>query len=354
MRSVFLISMSVVFLLFSQEEFQSIKVKPGQTLWEISQIYLKDPTKWDEIVKYNNLPKDPYQLLTGKELKIPVKLIKEEYRAARFERIIGDVRVRSGESSVWRDAKSIKDVFKGDTVKTANDSYADVRFYTGQILNIFANSMVVVRPPSSSKSDIKIVAGQIKAKDTTIITASARITPKVRNTEIAAKIREDLSTVVHVYKGEAEVEGKGKTVRLKEGFATEVRLNSEPLAPTKMPDIITAKIPPLETIVEKNIVKVKLATVQQTSNEVKKGEELKKDENINVQIDLSKAISGYHIQVARDIEFKNIVLDRKFDVFKQINLKNYLYRGKYYFRIAYIDLIGFEGEFSKPKEIEID
>lgn len=356
------IFLSLIFILYS-EEIQIIKVKPGQTLWDISQIYLKDPTKWDQIIKYNKLPNDPYQILTGKELKIPVNLIKEEFRAAKFEKIIGDVRIRSSEESVWKNAKDVRDVFKGDTVKTSEDSYADIRFYTGQVLNIFANSMIVVKPPIKEKSDIRLVAGQIKAKDTSIITVSAKITPKVKNTEVAARIKEDLSTVVHVYKGEAEVEGKGKKVTLQEGFTTEVKIDGVPSVPQKIPDIITAKLPSVDAVVEKNLITVKVPTIDNTSknnskNNIDISQKTKelKEEGLTgeIKVDLSKAISGYRIQVARDKEFKDIVMDRKFDVFKQLNLKNYLSKGRYYFRIAYIDLIGFEGDFSQPKEIIIE
>ncbi|MCX7905870.1 MAG: FecR domain-containing protein [Elusimicrobiales bacterium] len=357
MKIVFFIVFFGIFSV-SSEEFQIIKVKPGQTLWEISQIYLKDPTKWDEIVKYNNLPKDPYQAIAGKELKIPINLIKEEYRAAKFEKIIGDVRIRPVDETAWKSAKGVKDVFKGDTIKTGSDSYADIRFHSGQLLNIFANSMIIVKPPVKEKSDIRLVAGQIKAKNTTIITVSAKITPKVKNTEIAARIRDDLSTIVHVYRGEAEVEGKGKTVVLKEGFATEVGLNSYPSIPQKVPNILTAKIPALDTVVDKSIITIKtVSDTQSTKQNVELDKkQLQKELELtgNVQIDLNKTISGYRVQVAKDRDFKEIVLDRRFDVFKQLNLKNYLYRGKYYFRIAYIDLIGFEGEFSQPKEIVID
>lgn len=346
--------------LLRSEEIQVIKVKPGQTLWEISQIYLKDPTKWDQITKYNNLPNDPYQIIVGRELKIPVSLIKEEFRAAKFEKIIGDVRVRSNNEIIWKAAKDTKEVFKGDTVKTSNDAYAEIRFYTGQLLNIFANSMVVVKPPIKEKSDLKLIAGQLKARDTTIITVSAKITPRVKNTEIAARIKEDLSTVVHVYKGEAEVEGKGKKVILQEGFITEVKLDRAPSEPRKVPNMLAIKLPPIDTVVDKNILTVNFPTnnfnVSKNNSEIVKSvKELKQDgDSSEIKIDLSKTISGYRIQVARDREFKDIVMDRKFDVFRQLNLKNYLYRGRYYFRIAYIDLIGFEGEFSQPKEIVID
>jgi hypothetical protein len=342
------------------EEFQYIDVKPGQTLWEISQIYLKNPQKWDVIVSYNKLPPDPYQSLTGKRLKVPVSIIKEEYRAARFLKVGGDVKVRAVNKSVWNDGAKIKSLFKGDTVRTNADSFADVKFYTGQMLNIFANSMVILKPPVKEATDIKLLSGEIKARDTSIITISARITPKVKNTELAAKIKEDLSTVVQVYKGEAEVETSGEKVNLKEGFSSEVKLNSVPSVPKKIPDIITDDNKQnFDLNVSKNIISVKLASKAPDLNsknvdvgDTSKAKNLKLNSNVNV--DLSKAVSGYRLQVAKDREFKNIVLDRNFDVFRTLDLSVYIPAGKYYFRISYIDLIGFEGDFSDPKEITVE
>ncbi len=355
----------IFFLIFPflyAEEFQIIEAQPGQTLWEISNIYLKDPRKWDLIVKYNNLTPDLYQVLTGKKLKVPVNLIKEEYRAANFIKIIGDVRVRPKGKSDWNDANKVKDLFKGDTIRTNVNSYSDVRFYTGQVLNIYANSMVVLKPPESKDSDVRLLTGQIKTKDTSIITVSAKITPKVKNTEIGAKIKEDLSTVVQVYKGEAEVEGKDKKVVVKEGFTTEVKLNAPPLLPVKTVEVIG------DVNISKFDIKIAKGGIVSVNYKVN-SDEFKNNPKIpennaetttslkivnKVNIDLGKAISGYRIQVAKDAEFKNIIIDRRFDVFKTLNLRNYLPQGKYYFRLSYIDLIGFEGEFTKPQEIIIE
>ncbi|MEF3280425.1 MAG: hypothetical protein K6357_05600 [Elusimicrobiota bacterium] len=363
MRLIIFVFFSIYTQILFCEEFQTIEVKPGQTLWELSQIYLKNPQRWDEIIKYNNLPADPYQPLDGRKLKVPVNLIKEEYRAARFRRVSGEVRVRSEGKSIWVDAEKIKDLFKGDTIRTNANSYADVEFYTKQILNIFANSMVVLKPPADDKFDVKMLSGQLMAKDTSIITVSAKITPKTKNTEVAAKIKEDLSTVVQVYKGKADVEAKGKKVELQEGFATEVKINSTPSLPKKIPDIIAdQKMARLDLDASSGIVSVKYVGVQNANVkagdaniEIKdqaKAKNLKIDQNVN--IDLSKAVSGYRLQIAKDKEFNNIIFDRKFDVFKQLNLENYVGKGKYYFRISYIDLIGFEGEFTQPKEVVVE
>jgi len=66
-----------------EEPLQEITVNPGDTMWSIANKYLKDPQKWPEIVKYNTLPTpDPTIALPGTKIKIPVLLIKEEYRDA--------------------------------------------------------------------------------------------------------------------------------------------------------------------------------------------------------------------------------------------------------------------------------
>ncbi len=59
------------------EELQTIVVKPGDTLWSISNTYLKDPKRWNELLKYNRLPAaDPSIALPGMPLKVPVNLLK--------------------------------------------------------------------------------------------------------------------------------------------------------------------------------------------------------------------------------------------------------------------------------------
>ena len=333
------------------ESFQTVEIKEDYTLWDVANKYLKDPKKWDLIVKYNNLSPDPSQILKGKKIKVPVNLLKEEYIAARFERIIGDVRVRGAVKSEWIEASKIKEVFKGDTVRTGSSSYADIRFYTGQVLNLFANSMIVVKPPKDV-GDLRLLSGQIKTKDSSVVTISAKIVPKVKNTEYTAKINEDLSTKVEVYKGEAEVEGKGRKVIVKEGYFTEVGLNSNPLVPKRIPNF-AANLSDIKINYEitNNVLQIKPVSLALENKVYELEKKVKKEERLEIKLDLSKAISGYRVQVARDMDFKDIVFDKRFDVFKNINLKDYLYSGTYYLRISYIDLLGIESEFTKAEKI---
>ena len=67
------------------QDFQLVVVKPGDTMWAIANKYLKDPSRWDEILKHNTLPtKDPTVALPGLTLRVPVRLIKAQLRAAQI------------------------------------------------------------------------------------------------------------------------------------------------------------------------------------------------------------------------------------------------------------------------------
>ena len=132
---------------FCAEELQTIIVRPGDTLWSIAKTYLKDPKKWNEILRYNRLPSsDPSIALPGTALKVPVKLVKEQYRAARLVSFINDVRFRKSGDADWNTVRKGLDLYKNDTLRTMVHSRADVRFYTGEILNLYPNSIAVLRP----------------------------------------------------------------------------------------------------------------------------------------------------------------------------------------------------------------
>lgn len=364
---------------YAQQEVQSIVIKPGQTLWDISNKYLKDPTKWDVLVRYNNLSPDPSKALPGMTIKIPSELLKEEYRAALFTEILNDVRFRKKEVSDWVKAKKNSEVFNGDTVRTNADSMADVRFYTGQTLNIFANSMLVIRPPKEKGQDIRLMSGQIRAVNSRVITPTAKIVPKTSDTEFGARIKDDLSTTVEVYKGEAGVSSpKGKEISVKEGFSTEVRLNSSPSEPIKMPKVETLK--EMKTRIISNY-QVRLQTSAISSmpsgdvirigqqGEIKfssytpniKGnipvlggeKPLLDSKEIYSLINIDNSASGYRVQASKDKNFEKVLFDKKYDVFTKPDLSSELPKGVYWVRYAVLDLLGDQGKYSEPRTVQV-
>jgi hypothetical protein len=88
---------------YAAEELQTIVVKPGDTLWSISNTYLKDPKKWNVILKYNRLPSsDPSIALPGMPLRVPTTLLKEEYRAAKLVYSLNEVLFRRTGVTDWQ------------------------------------------------------------------------------------------------------------------------------------------------------------------------------------------------------------------------------------------------------------
>lgn len=359
----------------AEQKLQTVIVKPGDTLWSISNTYLKDPKMWSQILKYNKLPSaNPSIALPGMALKIPVHLIKEEYRAAQLVYFLNQVLFRRSGVSDWKDVSKSMDLYKHDTLRTRVDARADVKFYTGEILNLYPNSIAVLRPPGEKDTDVRLMAGSMRGLRSRVVTASARIVPKTRDTEFGAKINDDLTTVVQVYKGKANVEAQGKTVEVAAGFASEVKMDMPPSRPVKLPPLpelsvsatrlASGKTPRLSSnggIVSLNLDKAK---VKAASPNVKvgagKGPGIPdvNDKSIDASeivkmISVGNAVQSYHLQVSRSTDFTSVVFDRSYDAFDNIDLNSVLPPGDYYMRVSLIDLLGFEGKFSAPRPIKV-
>jgi hypothetical protein len=365
---------------YGSEELQNIIVKPGDTLWSISSVYLKDPTKWHQFLKYNRLPSsDPSLALPGMTLKVPVNLVKEQYRAAKLVYFINNVLLRKSGAADWAAVVMSMDLFKSDTLRTTVDARADVKFYTGEILNLYPNSIAVLRPPDK-KADVELLSGEMRGVRSRVITASARITPRTKDTEFQARIKDDLSTLVQVYKGRAAVEAQGRVVEVSEGFASEVKMDMPPSQPVKLPPLPEfresgrpkpGKTGAPQIKMEGNVLSLDLKRPAKTA--AGEGERLQvpgaeaksapgigdlndkeaDSGELTKLISVANAVQAYRLQVSRDQNFAGIALDRQYDAFDTIDLTDLLPPGNYWMRVSYIDLLGFEGKFNSARRITV-
>lgn len=356
-------------------ELQKVTVKPGDTLWSLANFYLKDPTRWNEILKYNRqLTSDPSVTLPGRILNIPVYLIKEKLRAARLISFSNDVRYRKYESPDWKSVRLRMDLFQNDSLRTRAKSRAKVRFYSGEILSIFSNSIAVLRPPYK-RTDVELLKGEVRGIRARVLTASARITPKTPDTDYSTRITEDLTTLVQVYKGRADVEAQGKVVEVLANFAVTVPLDMPPSTPVRLPPMAEfskgsgtklARGAGPSIHFDGTVMSLKVPASGKAgtpgggprtpgAGDVRASAS-GRGENASTALEtisVGSPIQGYHLQIARKRNFAKLVVDKQYSAFDRIDLKKILPVGTYWVQISLIDLLGLEGKFTSPKQIRI-
>ena len=330
--------------------FQDVVVRPGDTLWSIAHKYLKDPARWDEILKHNRLPTtDPTVALPGMTLRVPVKLIKAGLRAAHLVYQINRVLFRRRDTADWKGSNMGMELFQGDSLRTLEDSRARVKFLNKELLSLEPESMAVIKP-ADQDTDVVLKSGSVFAGHARVVTASARVTPRTPETRYSASIELDLTTRVEVFKGVAAVEAQGNEVDVPAGMQTRVRPGLAPEIPKKLENA-----PALEARAEEFASAAAVGGgaapnprgIEETPAASADAATLRGDiDSLSVGV----PILGFHIQAASDREFKKVVFDRKYESDERFYPADAaLSPGAYWWRIAVVDLLGTEGPFSEPR-----
>ncbi|MCS7152123.1 MAG: FecR domain-containing protein [Endomicrobia bacterium] len=360
---------------------QEIEVKEGQTLSFIANYYLKDPKQWPEILKYNKLDTtDIYAPLPGMKLKVPIVIVKEKFRPAHLVYILNQVKYRKRDTVDWKDTTINMELYNDDALVTYENSRANIRFYSGEILSIDENTFITIRP-ELKQEEVTLHKGGVRATKAKIITESAqvspRIDPKFPKTDFRTKIRdEDKATLVEVYEGAVDVTAQGKTVLVPKGFGTEVKPLLPPSPPKALPptpelsiktenikfslqnELVLSKTAPVVSfqliepkMEEKQIVPSFTPEIKQTERKVQPQETQKPKVVGNI-------IRKYRIQIAKEPEFKKVVYDEINEIKPDKSVSFDLSRlqlpdGKYYYKVSYIDELGFENP-TPPRIFIID
>lgn len=340
----------------AREIFQEITVREGDTLWGMANKYLKDPKKWYEIARINNLPTgDPTIILPNTKIKVPIQLIKEEFRNAELIKMIPEVKYKRKGSSNWKKAKKNMILKYEDSLRTMTGGQARVKFPSKEIVQINENSYVVLKPEKILQ-EIQLLRGDIRASRAKVIMPQGTIVkPRGSKSDFQAKVREDDTEVVFVYKGKVDVTAQGKTVTVPEGFGTKVLKEAPPMKPQPLPSFkdfdpaeITANAPTRPQPKKVNGgIKVdapKLSGIDASKKKRKSKAVLSK-----------KILANYYLQLARDQKFKKIVLEKTHPTGSVFNIKNEdIPDGEYYMRVAFVDPLGNRGKFSKPNIVSKD
>ncbi len=327
-------------------ELQMIRVIPGDTLHGIARLYLKDPSRWPELLKYNVLSSgNPNLIRPGDRLLVPVEEIKESMRAAHLIEKVKRVEYRPRGENVFKDAVLNQKIFFEDAIRTFANSYAKILFPTKEITKISPNTLAIIRP-REFKQEVNLIKGEIYATKTKILTNSAVIEPK-KESLFRAKVGKNKTTEVDVYAGKVNVTGAGKKIELSKGFGSKIVLGKAPVPPSKI------KLPDI-----KQIVKLKGDLTLPTSFQVnaisvkklgsfKPGEvKLSKDAEMEKKRKKKKI---EEIEISLDEYFSQIILRGKpADIEKKVKK---LVDGKYFYRFKYL---GGKKEYSEVRSFEIN
>ena len=332
----------------TSERMQNVVVAPGDTLWSISNKWLADPTKWDEILKHNRLPSsDPTVALPGMTLRVPVKLIKVSLRAAHLTYFVNLVTRRAKDTPAWKNVSLGLELYRGDTLRTHEDSRARVMLLDKELLGLEPNSMAVIKP--SEDSDLVLSRGSVYAGKAKVVAGTARVTPHSADTRYAATIEPNLTTKVEVFRGTATVSAQGGSVDVPAGMETLVPPGMLPLPPRLNTSMALLEIRDHEYTSS-------LTTGGGFAPDPRPAPPAREPEGDveSVRGDISvlrigQPIKGYHVQASSTSDFRRIEFDRLYDegerfVSEDVGLKP----GVYWWRVAAIDLLGTQGRYNSP------
>jgi hypothetical protein len=320
-------------------------VKPGDTLWSIANKWLADPARWDEILKHNKLSTaDPTVALPGMTLHVPVKLIKVSLRAAHLTYFVNMVRVRPKDNAAWKEVRLGMELFRGDTLRTHEDSRARVMLLDKELLGLEPNSMAVIKP--ADDSDLVLSRGSVFAGKAKVTAGTAKIIPRSADTRYSATIEPNLTTKVEVFNGTATVSAQGGSVDVGAGMETLVAPGMLPQTPRPLSEAALLEIRAHEYASS-------LTTGGGFAPDPRPAPPAREPEGDveSVRGDISvlrigQPIKGYHVQASSFTDFHRVVFDRVYDegerfVSEEVGLPP----GAYWWHVASIDLLGTEGNF---------
>lgn len=336
-------------------EFQTVIVKPGDTLWSIANKYLKDPAKWDEIVKYNkSLTSDPTIALPGMTLRVPAQMIKEELRAAHLVTRVNNVMFRRSATATWLPGTDNMDLYRNDWIRTLDDSAAQVRFLDDDLLRLGANSMAVIKPVNKDYA-VELKRGGTFFGRAKIVTAGAVVTPQSKDTRYVATVRDDMTTKVEVLKGEAMVAGGGQSVSVKMGMVSEVPLGQAPSVPVMIADMpaFEARAAQLKSGMLAGLqgtkapaMPAKAAALPVPSSNDPKAQ--------LAELKLGSMVSGYRIQCSDNQDLSDLRVSKLVDWDQAVSAAFLgIPAGHYWCRVAPVDLLGVTGKFANPRRYSL-
>lgn len=118
------------------------RVRPGDTLWDVTGAYLKPSIPWQRLQEHNRIA-NPYQLPPGSTLRIPLQWLDRQPAKARVIALEGEAvaRTPAGQESSVTSGMSLG---SGASLKTSPDASLSLQFADGSRLQLLGDSELLL------------------------------------------------------------------------------------------------------------------------------------------------------------------------------------------------------------------
>ncbi len=230
-------------------------VRPGDTLWTLSETHLGSMKYLDALQRHNNIT-DPQQIAPGTRLKFPVAWLKHQPATAAVVSLQGEASLVSALDGSTRPLTVNTPLHTGDRIVTGPDSNLSIRFADGSELLVLSDSSVEMDSLSAygttgmvdtrirlqgGRVDTRVKPGQGPGSRYNIITPAA--VAAVRGTQFRVSAETDKPIArSEVLEGKVSVSGAGASQLVPGGFGIIAEAGQPPQPPRKLlaaPDLST-------------------------------------------------------------------------------------------------------------------
>lgn len=219
-------------------------VKPGDTLWDISEKFLNNAQEWKQLQTLNNII-NPDKLLPDSKIRIPGALLKESEPQSVIKYLYGDVRITTLSGKSKSTAKGTP-INNGDSITTGKDASIGFEFASGTSSLVLENSEISVKNIDISKEKENIhlhlnkgvISSDVNPKkksETRFIISTPSAVASVRGTQF--RVANDPLTHqfrTEVLEGKVAVSSEGESKIVEKGFGIVVKKGEAPKHVTQL------------------------------------------------------------------------------------------------------------------------
>ena len=222
-------------------------VRPGDNLWNLSEIHLSSMKYWQPLQRHNNIS-DPQNLPPGSRLKFPVAWLKYQPASALVIQLQGEALLVSARDGSSQALTINTRLHSGDRITTGADGNLNILFADGSELLVLSDSEVVMDSLSAygitgmvdtrirlqgGRVDTRVVPAQGPGSRYHIITPAA--VAAVRGTSFRVSADTDKPVArSEVIEGKVGVSGSGAGQLVAAGFGTIAEAGKPPQPPRKL------------------------------------------------------------------------------------------------------------------------